>query len=68
MARLQCTPKFISEALFPHANCTIVGAGFDLVRGVVVLDLVGTDIPEDAEEITATFHSERVRVTFQKSG
>lgn len=53
MARLRCDPELIADALFGKSDVAgkvrIVGAGFDTVRGVLVLEIEGEPVPNSDE-------------------
>jgi hypothetical protein len=53
MAKLRVTPALLAELLLPGAKVTITGAGYEFFDNLVVLNVLGDDVP-DAEEVTAT--------------
>jgi hypothetical protein len=67
MSKLVVAPELIVSTLFAgtQPEVRIIGAGFDVASGLVLLEIEGPGVP-DAEEVLAVCHApQSMRVEFQ---
>ena len=65
MAKLRISPELLFSAFFPdQIDLNVRAASYDVDENVIVLDIFGSAVPSDAQEVRAVI--KQLTTTFEK--